>query len=171
MCRISDIGGGMVEQPTTATGQPWASVVVAVRGNPAALAGLFDALGRQEHVGAGGLEVVVVDNHARPHPVVAVTVRAACGGGLVTVVVHEPRAGLSRARNRGLRQARGRIVLVTDPDARPEPAWAALLVEAPTGAYCAGGRVVPRYTGTAPTDLDPELTQPRPPTPGQCPHD
>lgn len=145
-----------------AVGQPWASVVVAVRRNPGALGGLFEALGRQEQVGVGGLEVVVVDNHPRPHPVVAVAVRAASGDGLVTVVVvHEGRAGLSRARNRGLRQARGRIVLITDPDARPEPAWAARLVAAleTTGAYCAGGRVVPRYTGAAPTEVDPELAK------------
>lgn len=143
------------------SGELWASVVVAVRGNPAALAGLLGALAGQEQVPAGGLEVVVVDNHARPHPAVAAAVRAACGDGLVTVVVHEARAGLSRARNHGLRRARGRIVLVTDPDARPEPAWAARLVEAleRTGAYCAGGRVVPRYTGAAPTDLDPELVK------------
>lgn len=153
----------MVEQTVAARGEGelWASVVVAVRGNPAALAGLFDALARQERVPAGGLEVVVVDNHARPHPAVAAAVRAARAEGLVAVVVHEGRAGLSRARNRGLRRARGRIVLITDPDAFPEPAWAARLVAAleTTGAYCAGGRVVPRYTGTAPTRVDPEVAK------------
>lgn len=153
----------MVEQTVASTGEGelWVSVVVAVRGNPAALAGLLAALAHQEHVGSGGLEVVVVDNHACPHPAVAAAVRAARAEGLVAVVVHEGRAGLSRARNRGLRRARGRIVLITDPDALPEPAWAARLVEAleTTGAYCAGGRVVPRYTGAAPTDLDPEVAK------------
>lgn len=162
---VSDAGATQrtrgAEQTVAATGELWASVVVAVRGNPTALAGLLDALARQEQVPAGGLEVVVVDNHARPHSAVAAAVRAARGDGLVTMVVHEARAGLSRARNQGLRRARGRIVLVTDPDARPEPAWVARLVQAleRTGAYCAGGRVVPRYTGAAPTDVDPELAK------------
>lgn len=152
----------MVERVAPVKGDSSVSVVVAVRGNPEALAGLLGALGQQGGLPAGGLEVVVVDNHVHPDPDVAAIARnTARGAGPAVVVVHEPRPGLSRARNRGLRQARGGVVLITDPDARPEPMWAALLVEAleVSGAYCAGGRVLPRYTGLVPTDLDPEIAK------------
>lgn len=152
----------MVERAVAARVQPWASVVVAVRGNPHALADLLEALARQRDVRSGGLEVVVVDNHSRPHPVVAaVAARRRPGATARPLVVHEPRAGLSRARNRGMREARGGVVLITDPDPRPDPSWAVRLVEAleVTTAYCGGGRVVPWYTGAAPVAPDPELAK------------
>ncbi len=136
-----------------ASARPRVSVVVAVRGNIAALPGLTAAVAAQD-VGPGDVEVVVVDNHARPRvPAwdVPVAVR----------VVHEPRPGLSRARNAGIRAASGDYILVTDPDARPASGWVRHLAAAleVTGAYCVGGRVVARFTGTRPARLDPRIMQ------------
>lgn len=120
-----------------------ASVVVAVRGNTAALDGLAAAVAAQEI--PGGIELIVVDNH--PNPVL----RPGLGqlGPMPCRIVHESQPGLSRARNTGIEQARADVVLITDPDARPEPGWAEAMVRAleETGAYAAGGRVVPRFTG------------------------
>lgn len=83
------------------------SVVVAVHGNVAALPGLVAAVAAQD-VGSGDVEVVVVDNHARPRV-------PAWDGSVAGRVVHEPRPGLSRARNAGIRAASGDYLLVTDP--------------------------------------------------------
>jgi cellulose synthase/poly-beta-1,6-N-acetylglucosamine synthase-like glycosyltransferase len=128
---------------------PVVSVVVAVRGNVSALAGLLAALEEQDF--SAGLEVVVVDNHTS-----ARVPEGLLGSTIAHVVVHEPRAGLSRARNAGIRSARGEFIAITDPDSRPDRGWVRQLVEAleRTKAYCAGGRVEPRFTallsGSAP---------------------
>lgn len=135
--------------------RPRASVVVAVRGNVFALDGLATTLSAQEV--PGGVELIVVDNHPAP------VLRSGPGrlGPMACRIVHEPRPGLSRARNTGIGQARGDFVLITDPDARPEPGWARAMVRAleETGAYAAGGRVVPRFTGSTPAAVPPEVMQ------------
>ena len=126
--------------------RPAVSVVVAVHGNVGALAGLVSAIADQDYP-LSAIELVVVDNHAEP----TVTAGLLNGAPVAHVLVHEPRLGLSRARNSGIRQASGDYILVTDPDARPEQAWVRRLIDAlqETGAYLAGGKVVPRFTGTA----------------------
>lgn len=43
-------------------------------------------------------------------------------------VVEEPERGLSRARNRGLDEARGELVLWTDDDVRADPGWLSEIV-------------------------------------------
>lgn len=130
----------MAETPS-ATGLR-VSVVTAVRGNSGCLPGLLRALAAQNL--QGGLEVVLVDNHPRP----VLTRRSFHQPGLDLRVVHEAQPGLSRARNRGLAHASGDITLITDPDTRPRPTWAAALVHAmaTTGADVAGGRAEPRFT-------------------------
>jgi GT2 family glycosyltransferase len=136
----------------SADSPPIVSVVVAVRGNAAALAGLVAALEGQDFP-AGRIELIVVDNHA--HPTVS---GAMLHSGVPHVLLHEPRAGLSRARNTGIRRARGEYIAITDPDSRPHRGWLRQLIEAveSTGAYCAGGRVVPRFTGPEAAS-DPEV--------------
>lgn len=133
---------------------PRATVVVAVRGNTPALDGLLAALAEQRL--AGGFEVVVADNHADR------TVTAPTDGWPFPVrVVHVPARGLSRARNAGVRLADGEMIAVTDPDARPRPGWLAGLADAlsTTGAWCAGGRVLPRLLGSPRPRLSPEVAQ------------
>lgn len=130
---------------------PVASVVVAVRGNPGALRGLVTAL-RGQTLPPAQIELIVVDNHRRPVIMQATFADAA----VPHVLVHEPRPGLSRARNAGIRHARGDYILITDPDSRPRPEWAKSLVDAmvATGASCAGGRAVPPLVGSPPQALD-----------------
>jgi GT2 family glycosyltransferase len=132
-----------------------ASVVVAVRGNTAALEGLAAALCAQDV--EGGIELLVVDNHPAP------VLRPGPGrlGPMDCRIVHEPLAGLSRARNTGIGQARGEVVLITDPDARPAPGWASGMIRAlqETGAHAAGGKVIPRFTAKKPAEVPAELMQ------------
>src|SRR5713226_4494221 len=98
---------------------PLVSVIVAVNGNAAALPDLLIALGLQRYPRAC-FELVVVDNHADP---VVDGDRLRRDSPVPCTVAHEPRPGLSRARNKGLRVARGEFVLFTDPDSRPLPGW------------------------------------------------
>lgn len=127
-----------------------ASVIVAVHGNVDALDGLLGCLAKQDF--PGHLQVIVVDNHRWPH--VPVYLGTDTWAGFVRVV-HEPRPGLSRARNVALQHAVGDYLLFTDPDARPEAGWVRALIDAltNTGAYCAGGRLTPRFVdhSTPPT--------------------
>lgn len=133
---------------------PRASVVVAVHGNPAAIRGLLVAI-EQQTLPSHQIELVVVDNHRWP----ALTRAAFAGATTPVVLLHEPKPGLSRARNAAIRRARGNYVLVTDPDSRPHPDWAERLIDAleTTGAACGGGRAVPVVTGPARRPLDAAL--------------
>jgi GT2 family glycosyltransferase len=68
--------------------------------------------------------------------------------------VHEPRIGLSRARNLALQEARGNWVVYLDDDALPEPGWLAayrdFFSQLPNGRIaCAGGPVTPYHDGPA----------------------
>ncbi|MFE2426982.1 glycosyltransferase family 2 protein [Streptomyces sp. NPDC059373] len=132
------------------------SIVVAVRGNTGALGGLATAIRAQDYP-AGDLELVVVDNHRVP----VLPPGPYRFGPMPCRVVHETRPGLSGARNAGIRQAHGEIVLITDPDARPEPDWARRMAAAleTTGAYCGGGKVVPYFTGGAAADVPADVLQ------------
>ncbi|MFJ9901198.1 glycosyltransferase family 2 protein [Streptomyces sp. NPDC091280] len=135
--------------------RPAASVVVAVRGNTSALEGLAAAVWAQRV--EGGIELIVVDNHPTP------VLQPGSGrlGPMACRIVHEPVPGLSRARNTGIGQARGDVVLITDPDARPGLGWASGMIRAleETGAYAAGGKVVPRFTAKDPAEVPAELMQ------------
>ena len=65
--------------------------------------------------------------------------------------VHEPKAGLSIARNTGVRASRGDIIVFTDDDAEPTPNWAAEL------AYAITENDVDAVTGLVlPASLDTE---------------
>jgi hypothetical protein len=81
---------------------------------------------------AGGLEVVVVDNGSSDGTAAVVEAWAGgrIAGGADRRVLHEPVAGLSRARNRALAEGRGDVVLFLDDDAVPPPAWARSLAAA-----------------------------------------
>ncbi|HXH22035.1 MAG TPA: glycosyltransferase [Dehalococcoidia bacterium] len=75
-------------------------------------------------------EVLVVDNASDPATEAAVHELSASN----LRYVREPNLGLSNARNRGLREARGRLVAFMDDDAVAEPAWLeALLASFATG--------------------------------------
>jgi GT2 family glycosyltransferase len=68
-------------------------------------------------------------------------------GRLPIRVAREPAAGLCHARNRGVREAKGRYLCWTDDDTRLDPGWLSAYVEAfarhPEAALF-GGRILPR---------------------------
>jgi GT2 family glycosyltransferase len=86
-------------------------------------------------------EVLVVDNRPATSGVSELVRRLALS---VTRYVPEPRRGLSRARNAGLRQARTELVAFTDDDVDPAPDWLAELA-APfddPAVACVTGQIV-----------------------------
>lgn len=100
-------------------------------------------------------EILVVDNGSTDDTprllaeIVAAqprTVRAVC----------ENRAGLSAARNRAVREARGDLLLFLDDDALPAPGWLEAYVAGLRGARAAaaGGPVEPIFGGPLPDWLD-----------------
>ena len=91
------------------------------------------------------LEVVVVDNDADGGPL-DTAFTAAFGGDPRVRWVHEPRQGLSFARNAGLAAARGGYVVFTDDDVLVDEHWVARLVEAfgaVPHAACVTGAILP----------------------------
>jgi GT2 family glycosyltransferase len=91
------------------------------------------------------LEVVVVDNDADGSPLDAAFTAAFAGDPRVRWV-HEPRQGLSFARNAGLAAATGTYVVFTDDDVLVDEHWVARLVEAFDAApdvACVTGAILP----------------------------
>jgi cellulose synthase/poly-beta-1,6-N-acetylglucosamine synthase-like glycosyltransferase len=124
------------------------SVVVCTLGRQPGLRRTVDAILGQTHA---DLEVLVVDNDPASGGVAGLLAGVADPR---LRVVPEPARGLSRARNTGLRAARGELVAYTDDDALPASTWIEALVSVihddPTGAVaCVTGRVVAAETATA----------------------
>ena len=96
------------------------------------------------------LEVVVVDNDVDPEPL-GRALRQAFSGEDRVRWVHEPRQGLSFARNAGLAAARGDITVFTDDDVWVDPHWVERLVT----AFDAGSGPVACVTGAIlPAELE-----------------
>lgn len=101
--------------------EPRLSVIICTRERPDDLERCLAALARQT---VGPLDIVVVDNAPRTGR----TREAAERAGVRYVL--EPRPGLNRARNAGLRSAMSDWIAYTDDDAVPDPDWAEVLLEA-----------------------------------------
>ena len=97
------------------------SVVVATRDRPDDLRRCLDSLVDQR--ASRRLEIIVVDNNPRSG-----LTRPVAGGFPDVVVVDEPRAGLSYARNRGIAAATGDLIVTTDDDVTCPAGWIERLV-------------------------------------------
>jgi O-antigen biosynthesis protein len=98
------------------------------------------------------MEVVVVDNDADPQPL-GTALEAAFGDDDRVRWVHEPRRGLSFARNAGLAAAKGEITVFTDDDVRVDHHWVERLVaafDAADDVVCVTGAILPAEIETQP---------------------
>jgi glycosyltransferase involved in cell wall biosynthesis len=96
--------------------QPFVSVVIPVWNSPALLAKCLTAVGAQNYP-RERFEVLVVDNGSTDE-----TTAVARSFPFVTLL-SEPIASSYRARNRGVRSARGEYVAFTDADCIPDCEW------------------------------------------------
>jgi glycosyltransferase involved in cell wall biosynthesis len=103
---------------------PVVTVVVCTRDRPTLIAACVRALCVLDYA---ALEILVVDN-APTSDDTMLAVRELAAVDSRVRYVREPRPGLSRARNTGLREARGEIIAYTDDDVRVDPGWVAGLV-------------------------------------------
>jgi len=120
------------------------SVIVCTHNRCESLRETLQALATQR-LGRGlRLEVIVVDNNSAD--ATKTVVEDAAGNSRWPIrYVFERRQGKSMALNRGIREADGKFLMLTDDDALPEPTWAQALYGAFVRhrADCVGGRVVP----------------------------
>jgi glycosyltransferase involved in cell wall biosynthesis len=103
--------------------QPFISVVIPVWNSPDLIATCLSAIAAQTYP-RDRYEVLVVDNGSTDG-----TADVARSFSFVTLL-SEPVAGSYRARNLGLRAARGEYVAFTDADCVPDPPWLAAAAEA-----------------------------------------
>lgn len=138
---VGDDGGGAALE---------VSIVLPTFRRPAALRRALGGLAAQGP--APRFEVVVVDNDADGSARATVAAASAAVRGRVRYVI-EPRRGATHARNRGIGEARGGVVVTLDDDVVPAPGWLAALVApiADGRADAVGGRVL----------LDPSVRRPR----------
>ena len=127
------------------------SAVIGTYNRAHLLRGTLEALASQDVPSTLQWEVVVVDNNSRD---TTAQVVAAFSKTTATPVryVFEPQQGLSHARNRGIREARGSIIAFTDDDVLPASDWIAEVVGAIDrwNAHGVGGRILPRWETSPP---------------------
>jgi glycosyltransferase involved in cell wall biosynthesis len=133
------------------------TVILPTFRRPDALGRALDALAAQEDPGVAW-ELVVIDNDDPPGAEATVDDR---GRHLPVPVrfVREPRRGASHARNRGIEEATGDIIVMLDDDVVPKADWLARLVEPILEGRCdaTGGRVILDPTVAWPRWLDPTV--------------
>jgi len=130
--------------------RPFVSVIVPVYNDPSGITACVGALLRQTYP-ANAYEIIVADNgSADKTRAVAERIRSECPR--VRVVAEDRIRSSYAARNRGLREARGRILGFTDADCSPAPGWieagVRALVDRAVGA--GAGRIVVTYRSERP---------------------
>ncbi|MHB1005740.1 MAG: glycosyltransferase family 2 protein [Chloroflexota bacterium] len=107
------------EREDLLAGGPFISVVISTRDRPDLLARCLPSLLAQDYP---HFELVVVDNAPKTEATAELFKRDYAHLAQVRYV-REERPGLARARNRGVREARGEIVAFTDDDAVADRHW------------------------------------------------
>jgi glycosyltransferase involved in cell wall biosynthesis len=114
--------GQLLAPPRAGTAvPPVGTVVICTRNRPASLERCLESLAGLEP--REGLEVLVVDNGDGDDEVKTQVERRGFRW------VHEPVPGLNRARNRGLLEATGDVVVFADDDVVVFPSWAGTLLD------------------------------------------
>ncbi len=127
------------------------SVVIGTYNRARLLEGTLEALASQEVPDSLEWEIIVVDNNSRDATPQVVTAFSKAVAARVSYAF-EPRRGLSHARNRGIREARGSLIAFTDDDVLPAPNWIAQVAAAIDrwNAQGLGGRILPRWEASPP---------------------
>lgn len=128
------------------------SVVIPSYRRPADLARAIDSVLAQEGV-ASPFEILVVDNDPEGSAKPVAQAKAVNDRALVRYT-HEPRPGISHARNTGVEQAAGRYLAFLDDDEEADRHWLAHFLETLQrfGADAVVGPVLPRFPEGAAID-------------------
>jgi len=103
-------------------------------------------------------EIIVVDNNSKDKTKEVVQSYLSAFGGRLRYIF-EPEQGLSYARNRGVREARGQIIAFTDDDCIVEKSWVANISNAfnTYNPAIVGGKVILKLTIPTPKWLSEKL--------------
>ncbi len=115
-------GKGLEDRPGGPDGGLRASVVIPTYNRADLLLQGLRALAAQD-LPAGAFEVVVVDDGSADGTEDAVRAWTASATSPAVRLFRQPRRGPAAARNRGAREARGRVVVFTDDDCEPRADW------------------------------------------------
>ncbi|MBM3998940.1 MAG: glycosyltransferase family 2 protein [Planctomycetes bacterium] len=127
-----------------------ATIVIATFRRPPMLEDTLESLCRMRFPDGRSVEVLVIDNdEGRSAQPVADRFPASRPLPFSLRYIHEPRTGLSHARNRGIEESRGRFLIFLDDDVFVDPEWLTSFFDAfeSTGAECIGGRTLVRWEG------------------------
>lgn len=105
-------------------------------------------------------EIIVVDNHSTDDTAAVVQAWQESHGAERLYLLHEPRLGLSNARNAGVQAATGEIIALMDDDGVADVGWLAELTtayETFPDAWAIGGKIVPVWEGERPSWLTDNL--------------
>lgn len=119
---------GDPQEDRAAGDRPTVSLVIPTLGRPENLRRTLAALGRLDVPPDESLEVLVVDNGPSERTRSVVEASSGTEGPRFRYLA-EPEGGTSRARNRGIRESRGRLVAFIDDDCLVAPSWLRALVE------------------------------------------
>jgi hypothetical protein len=128
------------------------SIIIPTRNNSRRLAVTLDAL-RECHV-LNDIEwqVVLVNNNCTDD---TDQIAQSYAERLPLVYAREPKQGVSRARNKGLKMASGKLIVFTDDDVKPCPGWIATYWQAymanPNG-FIFGGPVESEFASMVPDE-------------------
>lgn len=133
-----------------------ASIIICTRNRASYLGHTIRETAKQKLTN-GLFEIIIVDNNSTDHTKEVVE---ACQSLITTIPLHyfiETEVGLSAARNRAIREAKGQILCFLDDDAVPEREWLARLCNLFAQyeqAMCAGGMIIPNYETKPPLWFD-----------------
>jgi glycosyltransferase involved in cell wall biosynthesis len=132
-----------------------ASVIVCTYNRAESLTRTLGALAAQQLEPITRWELLIVDNNSSDGTRAAVEGFAATCSAPVVRYFFEPTQGLSHARNRGIREARGEVLLFTDDDVRPEPDWIRNILNGMEEHRCdaCGGYIAPEWEAPPPSWL------------------
>jgi len=130
------------------------SVVICTHNRASLLADLLDCF-KGQTLAPGAFELIVVDNASSDR---TKEVADNASKDLKNLkYVFEPALGLSRARNTGIREAKGKIIAFIDDDSKPESNWLEVLIDTFESfspmPVCVGGRILPEWEAPIPAWL------------------
>ena len=103
-------------------------------------------------------ELLIVDNNSKDNTKEIVeSFQKSCPFRIL--YIKEEKQGLSHARNRGVRESKGRLIAFTDDDTVVDKKWVATIIKtfAEHNALCIGGKIIPVWEKPPPRWLSEEL--------------
>lgn len=144
----------MADPASSAAPRPEVSVVVCTYNRCASLADTLSALAAQRCAGSRW-ELLVVDNNSRDATAATVEAFRHRHPALACRYLFQPQQGLSHARNLGIAEARGELILFTDDDVIVGADWIETFIDTMRtfGCDACGGYVAPIWEQPPPAWL------------------